>query len=100
MLDTNRYSHSRDGEGLSESFEAGVRAAASLGVRHLREGYEVKIETNGGPLTRPLRGAGSQIQLLDALTRLDLDRAPLTQMIMRLVTTPGRDAHNILVTPR
>ena len=53
ILDTDRGSHSRDGEGLSESFETGVRAAASLGVRHLREGYEVKVETNGGPLDPP-----------------------------------------------
>ena len=51
ILDTDRGTHSRDGEGLSESFETGVRVAASLGVRHLREGYEVKVETNGGPLT-------------------------------------------------
>ncbi|MHB8342212.1 MAG: DUF58 domain-containing protein, partial [Mycobacteriales bacterium] len=32
VLDTDRGSHSRDGEGVSESFEAGVRAAASLGA--------------------------------------------------------------------
>jgi uncharacterized protein (DUF58 family) len=36
ILDTDRGSHSNDGEGLSESFEAGVRTAASLAVRHLR----------------------------------------------------------------
>src|SRR5688572_21298367 len=55
ILDTDRGSHSQDGEGLSESFEMGVRAAASLGVRHLREGYEVKVEANGGSLTRHMR---------------------------------------------
>ena len=99
ILDTDRGSHSRDGE-VSESFEAGVRVAASLGVRHLREGYEVKVETNGGPLTRPLRGGTAQISLLDSLARVDLDRAPLTKVIMRLVTNSQRDAHNILVTPR
>ena len=32
ILDTDRGSHSRDGEGLSESFEAGVRAAAPRSV--------------------------------------------------------------------
>jgi len=37
MIDTDRGHHSRDGEGFSESFEAGVRAAASLGVRQLEE---------------------------------------------------------------
>ena len=100
ILDTDRGSHSRDGEGLSESFEAGIRVAASLGVRHLRDGYEVRCETNGGPLVRPLRGAGSQLLLLDALTRLDMDRKPLSDVIMRLVATPRRDAHNVLITPR
>jgi uncharacterized protein (DUF58 family) len=100
ILDTDRGAHSRDGEGLSESFEMGVRAAASLGVRHLREGYEVKIECNGGPLTRGLRGQTAQIQLLDATARVELDREPLSKVIMRLVTSPRRDAHNILITPR
>ena len=99
MLDTDRGSHSRDGEGLSESFEAGVRVAASLGVRHLREGYEVKCETNGGPLTRSLRGGGSQLQLLDALSRLELSREPLTKLLMRLVVSPRRDGHMIMITP-
>jgi uncharacterized protein (DUF58 family) len=100
MLDTDRGHHSRDGEGLSESFEAGVRAAASLGVRHLREGYEVKCETNGGALTRPLRGATSQLLLLDNLARIELSREPLTKMIMRVVADPRRAAHNVLITPR
>jgi uncharacterized protein (DUF58 family) len=100
ILDTDRGSHSRDGEGLSESFETGIRVAASLGVRHLRDGYELRCETNGGPLVRPLRGAGSQLMLLDALARLELDRRPLSDVIMRLVTNARRDAHNVLITPR
>jgi uncharacterized protein (DUF58 family) len=99
ILDTDRGGHSRDGEGLSESFEAGIRAAASLGVRHLREGYEVRVETNGGPLTRGLRGAGSQLLLLDALARLELSREPLTAVIRRLLSSNQRSAHNILITP-
>jgi uncharacterized protein (DUF58 family) len=99
IVDTDRGSHSRDGEGLSESFETGIRAAASLGVRHLREGYEIKCETNAGPLTRPLRGGGSQLMLLDALTRLEMSRTPLSTVIMRLVSSARRDAHNILITP-
>lgn len=99
MLDTDRGAHSVDGEDLSESFEMGVRAAASLGVRHLREGYEVNVETNGGPLTRPLRNAAAQIELLDAFARVEMDRAPLTTMINRILTRSQRDAHNILITP-
>jgi uncharacterized protein (DUF58 family) len=99
ILDTSRADHSKDGEGLSESFEAGVRVAASLGVRHLREGYEVKVEANGGSLTRHLRGATKQLMMLDSLARVELDREPLSQAIMRLVVSSHRDAHNILITP-
>jgi uncharacterized protein (DUF58 family) len=100
ILDTDRGSHSQDGEGFSESFEMGVRAAASLAVRHLREGYEVKIEANGGSLTRHLRGAQQQMGMLDAFSRVDLDRASLSGAIRRLLTNRQRDAHNILITPR
>jgi uncharacterized protein (DUF58 family) len=100
ILDTDRGAHSRDGEGFSESFEAAVRTAASLAVRHLREGYEIRVETNAGPLTRHLRGPASQLAMLDAFARVDLDREPLSKAIMRLVASPSRDAHNILITPR
>ena len=101
MLDTNRANHSRDAaNGASESFEAAVRVAASLGVRHLREGYEVKCEANGGRLTRALRGPVQQLMLLDALTRVEQERAGLSQVIRRLLSTGQRDAHNILITPR
>ncbi len=100
ILDTDRGSHSRDGEDLSESFEMGVRAAASLAVRHLREGYEVVVETNGGPLIRPARGIGQQIAVLDAFARVELGRDSLTGVLQRLVATGERDAHNILITPK
>jgi uncharacterized protein (DUF58 family) len=100
LLDTDRRAHSRDGEGLSESFEAGIRVAASLGVRHLREGYEVTCQTNGAALTRSLRGASAQLILLDALTRLEMAREPLGAMIMRLLTRAQNDAHMVLITPR
>jgi uncharacterized protein (DUF58 family) len=100
ILDTDRGSHSRDGEGLSESFEMGIRAAGSLGVRHLREGYEVKMETNAGPLTRTLRGPDKQLLMLDSLARLELSREPLESVIRRLLSTGQRDAHNILITPK
>jgi uncharacterized protein (DUF58 family) len=99
MLDTDRSQHSRESAELSESFEAGIRAVASLGVRHLREGYEVKIETNGGPLTRSLRGAGKQLPMLDALASLEMSREPLQSMIRRVLAIGNRNAHNILITP-
>ncbi len=99
ILDTDRGSHSKDGD-HSESFEMGVRAAASLGVRHLRECYEIRNETNAGPLTRSLRGPNAQMTLLDSYSRVELSREPLTKVIFRLLSDNRRDAHNILITPK
>ncbi|MEY2425062.1 MAG: hypothetical protein QOI61_634 [Actinomycetota bacterium] len=99
ILDTDRGAHSRDGEGLSESFEAGVRAAASLAVRHLREGYEIKVETNSGPLTRAMRGSNQQLPLLDAFAKVEMGRDPLGTVIRRLLGNAQCDAHNVLITP-
>ncbi|HVF75856.1 MAG TPA: DUF58 domain-containing protein [Acidimicrobiales bacterium] len=100
VLNTDRAAHSRDGEGYSESFEAGIRVAASIGVGHLREGYEVRCETSGGPLTRPLRGPASQMMLLDGLARLEHSRDSLSNALMRLLIRPARDAHHVIITPR
>lgn len=98
VLDTDRGSHSWEGD-HSESFETGVRAAASLAVRHLREGYEVRCEVNEGTLVKRERGAAGQLPMLDALARVDLGRQPLTSVITRLLADPRRDAHNIFITP-
>lgn len=99
ILDTDRGSHSWEGD-HSESFETGVRAAASLAYRHLGDGYEVRNESNAGPLTRAVRGREKTLPVLDAYARVELSREPLTRVIMKLVADPRRDAHNILVTPK
>jgi uncharacterized protein (DUF58 family) len=99
ILDTDRGSHSRDGE-YSESFETGVSAAASLAVRHLRDGYEIRLEGNAGPIGRPVRGRTGQLPVLDNLTRVDMSREPLGSVITRLIADPRRDAHNVLITPK
>lgn len=100
VLDTDRRGHSRDGEGVSETFEAGVSAAASLGVFHLKTGFQVQLLANAGPLLRPLRGMSSQLELLDAFARVQLDREPLVGLLSRLAANPPRDAHTVIVTPR
>lgn len=99
VLDTDRGHHSRDGE-FSESFETAVRIAASLGVAHLGDGYEVRCETNSGPLVRPLRGVQNTLPFLDALARLDSSRDPLPAVLRRLHAMPQRDMHYVLITPR
>lgn len=99
ILDTDRGSHSREGD-YSESFETGVRACGSLGVRHLHEGYEIKVEVNAGPLTRSMRGQSKTLGFLDTLSRVSMDREPLTKVLRRLVFDTRRDAHTILITPK
>ncbi|HUR49807.1 MAG TPA: DUF58 domain-containing protein [Acidimicrobiales bacterium] len=99
VLDTDRGHHSRDGE-WSESFETAVQVVASLGVAHLTDGYEVRCETNDGPLIRPLRGLTATLGMLDALARVQMGRGQLTHVLRRLVADPHRDTHYVLVTPR
>ena len=98
VLDQDRRYHS-EGE-VSESLEAGVKAAASLGIRHLREGYSVTLEGNERRLLPPVRGGNAQMMLLDALARVELVRESLVDSIMRLVSDPSRDTHVVLITPR
>lgn len=98
VLDQDRRWHS--GGPVSESFETGVKAAASLGVRHLREGYQVTLEGNPERLAGPVRGRDAQMMFLDALARVGLRGEPLTDAISRLVGDPRRDAHVIMITPR
>ncbi len=97
IVDNRRRSHSKGAP--SDSFEAAVRAAASLGVRHLREGYSVTLETNAQRAAGPLRGGTSQMQFLDALARAELAAESVTEPIMRLVSNPSRDTHVVLLTP-
>lgn len=97
VIDQNKRFHSK-GE-VSESFEAAVKAAASLGVRHLREGYSVTLEGNLRRIVPPLRGGNSQMMLLDEMAKIELVDAPLTDAIMRLVSDPSRDNHVVIITP-
>lgn len=97
VFDQNRDLHSK---GLvSDSFEAGCRAVASLGVHHLREGYSVTLEGSDERLAGPLRGPSAQIQLLDALARADQARGSLATAFDRILLSMPRDAHVLVVTP-
>jgi uncharacterized protein (DUF58 family) len=97
LFDVDRRYHSK---GLiSESFEAGIRAVASLGIHHLSEGYEVTVEGNDGRIVGPLRSGPSKVRLLDELARLDVGRAPLNSGMTRLLTGMSRDTHLLIITP-
>lgn len=97
LLNTDIRRHS-PGE-PSETFETSVRAAASLGVRHLRDGFAVTLDTNAGRLANALRGQRSQIRLLDELAKVQLEQIPLWGSLERLMTESRTNVHNVLLTP-
>jgi uncharacterized protein (DUF58 family) len=96
LLDNDRATHA-PGE-TSETFETAVRVAASLSVRHLRDGFGVNVLGNHDDVTPALRGVSRQLPLLDALARVDRAAAPLTAALDRLMVDPQRHAHNVIVT--
>ena len=63
LLDNDREHHSAGDP--SETFERAVRAVASLGVRHLADGFSVTLDANGDRLAKALRGPRARIPLLD-----------------------------------
>ena len=97
LLNTMRNVH-RPGR-PSETFETAVRAAASLGVRHLRDGFSVSLEANSKQLAKNLRGPRARLLLLDHLARVEMDREPLSRSVERLLMGPKAHAHYIVLTP-
>ncbi len=97
IIDQDRRNHTQGV--VSESFEALCRAAASVGVQHLREGYSVTLEGSEARLTDPLRGASSQLRLLDELARAEPVKKSLSETFDRVLLTIPSDAHVVVVTP-
>jgi uncharacterized protein (DUF58 family) len=83
----------------SESFEAAVNIAGSLGVKHLADGFSVCLDVNSGRLATNLRGSGKRIGFLDELAAVKTEKEPLQGALDRLFSDPQRNAHNILITP-
>jgi len=97
VLDTDVKYHSPGNP--SETFETAVRAVASLGTKHLKDGFGVTVEVNGRRLANQLRGGTNRIRLLDELARVDRERVPLTKALERMMTGGRGQLHNVVVTP-
>jgi uncharacterized protein (DUF58 family) len=96
VIDTDREWHS-PGE-PSDTFETAVRVAASVGVRHIKDGFSLRLLSNDGELDSNFRGPRARLQYLDAMARLTPGKAPLTAALERLVRSSRRDSHVVLVT--
>jgi uncharacterized protein (DUF58 family) len=97
VLDTDAAEHAPGDP--SETFERAVQVVASLGVKHLTDGFSVAVEAGSGPLAKGLRGSRSRIPLLDALAAVQPERARLADVLDRLFLDPQRSTHNVVVTP-
>jgi uncharacterized protein (DUF58 family) len=99
LLDQDLANHT-PGE-VSASFEAGVKVAASIGVRHLTDGFSVTLEGSDAEVLPPLRTAKARIEYLDALARVERTRGtPLHLAIQRVANRVARNQHLVLITPR
>jgi uncharacterized protein (DUF58 family) len=97
VLDTNREWH-KPGD-PSDTFEAAVRVAASLGVRHLGDGFSVSLATNERRLNENLRGPRARYTLLDELAFVQMGKQPLSATAPYLMADARRGAHFVIVTP-
>jgi uncharacterized protein (DUF58 family) len=97
ILDTDRRHHSAGDP--SDTFEAAVRTAASLGLRYLKDGFGVTLESNGRTLGNNLRGVRAQTELLDELARVQRESTPFGEAVERVVRGVRRDVHHIVITP-
>lgn len=97
FIDTNQSSHS-PGD-TSTTFEQAVRAAASLGAKHLKDGFGVSVWGNSGGIAVGLRGRRAQLKLLDQLASLGREEVPLVTALDRLMLERSGRIHNIVITP-
>jgi uncharacterized protein (DUF58 family) len=97
VLDVDASGHDR-GE-PSESFEAAVRVAASVGVRHLEDGFSVTLLTGNGKLVNAVRGARATLPYLDELARLQPTNASLDDQTLTLLDEAKHRPHVLVISP-
>lgn len=98
IIDNEKSQHSE--ETPSNSFETAIRAASSLGVKHLKDGFSVMVESSSGRVVESLRGQRMRVRFLDEMARLEMSTEPLTTALHRILAEPRKDTHNILIGPR
>ena len=97
VLDTNREWH-KPGR-PSDTFELGVRVAASVGARHIKDGLAVTLSSNEARLGESLRGPRARTALLDELARIEMGPRPLRDAGPMLMADARRGSHILVITP-
>jgi uncharacterized protein (DUF58 family) len=98
LVDTDRASHVPGDP--SDTFEAAIKTAASVALRHLTDGFSVTLLGNQGVLGQARRGMGARIPLMDDLARLERSKEGLDAAVGRLLRASRADAHTVIITPR
>jgi len=83
----------------SDTFEAGIRVAASLCARHVGDGFAVSLHTNDDVLAAGVRGPGARFTLLDHLAAVQMTNTPLKNAGPRLLSESRRGAHFVVISP-
>ena len=96
VVDTDQGWHSPGNP--SETFETAVRVAASVGVRHIKDGFSVRLESGYDSLGGVFRGPRARLPYLDELARIRTSKAPLEDAMGRLARARRRDAHVVVIT--
>ncbi len=95
LLDTRRPAHR--GEGPGSSFEWSVSAVASIAISLARNGFALRLLTDGGlDLTTPTLPT-TESALLEALAGVELSRAPRVEPATERLRTGGIDGVLIAV---
>jgi uncharacterized protein (DUF58 family) len=84
----------------SVTFESAVSTAASLGTRHLDDGFSVSLYAGQGVVAAGLRGGRAKMELLDALARMRMDGEALADAGRHLITSVQGRVHMVVLTPR
>ena len=97
VLDTNREWH-KPGD-PSDTFEAAVRVAASIGVRHIGDGFSVNLSTCDGRLGENLRGPRARYRMLDELAFVKTSKTAMAAVAQTLLADARRGSHFVIITP-
>ena len=97
VVDTDHDWHSPGDP--SETFETAVRVAASVGAKHIADGFVVGLEANYGTLGA-FRSSRGRLPFFDELARIHRSPEALSATMERLVRGSRRDSHIVVITSR